>query len=85
MTKRDNGDGSIRQRPDGAYKGRLRIGGGKRRSYYGTTRKEVPEQLKTAQGNLKAGRLPADTAKTVETYLDKWLEQRASRAAAIVV
>jgi hypothetical protein len=39
--RRGNGEGTIRQRADGRWEGRIRMKDGSRKSYYGASRAEV--------------------------------------------
>lgn len=75
MSKRGNGEGSIYQRKsDGKWVGSVTLGNGKRRVYYGKTRKEVQEKLKVALHEQQQGALVPASRQTVQTYLDYWLE-----------
>lgn len=60
MSKNGNGEGSIRQRPDGRFEARLRVGNDERRGYYGKSRKEVRLKLEAARRDHDAGRLSID-------------------------
>ena len=56
MTKRrGHGEGSIKQRADGLWEARVSLEGGKRKSLYGKTRKEVQDKLRAALRDLDAG------------------------------
>ncbi len=79
MSKNGDGEGSIRQRPDGRFEARLRVGDGKRRGYYGKSRKEVRVKLEAVRRDHEAGRLSKDPKKEVGPYLDEWLTQSAAR------
>ena len=72
--KRANGEGGIRQRPDGVYEARITLTDGKRRSIYGKTREEVSTAMITALSDRNKG-LPVavDGKQTVKTYLEGWL------------
>lgn len=72
-SRRGFGEGSITQRKDGLWVARVSIGGGKRKSYYGRTRKEVAEKLKVALREQQQGTLPAAPGLTVQEYLESWL------------
>jgi integrase len=73
---RDNGEGEIRERKDGTFEARLRIGNGERRSFYGKTKKEVRDKLNAARRDYEAGRLAKDPARKVGGFLDEWLTIR---------
>jgi integrase len=49
--KNGNGEGNIRQRPDGRWEGRYHDVSGKRRSVYGKTRKEAAKKLAAKMAN----------------------------------
>jgi hypothetical protein len=76
MNRRGHGEGTIYQRKDGRYEASLRLGEGKRRSFYGKTRKEVRDKLNEALRAHESGRLSAGSRLTVSAYLDQWLEDR---------
>jgi integrase len=78
--KRGNTEGTIDQRANGSWRGRIMVGylpNGKadRRTVSGTTRKEVQDRLRALVAQKTEGRL-AEKAKekdTVEEYLTGWL------------
>jgi integrase len=79
MTKRrGQGEGGIRQRPDGRWEGTIDLGwteGKRRRKFvYGRTRVEVVEKLRLRQNELAGGIPFADERLTVEKWLDHWLD-----------
>jgi len=55
--RRGNGEGTITKRSNGTYEARITIEGGKRKSIYGKTRKEVQEKLKVALREQQQGTL----------------------------
>jgi integrase len=71
--KRGHNEGSIRQRPDGTWEARLSLPGGKRKSLYGKTRREVQDKLRGAYRDLDAGLDLATGRQTVVQYLTQWL------------
>lgn len=71
MSRRANGEGSVRKRPDGTYEGRIVIDG-KRVSVYGSTRKEVVQKLQARREANPQVAVAEDT--TVADYLRYWLE-----------
>lgn len=77
MARRGAGEGTIRQRTDGRWEGRLTIGygGGRRirKSFFGATRRDVQQRLATAAKALEQGIRPASERLTVGTYLEEWL------------
>lgn len=75
------GLGSIRQRPDGRWEGRLTIGKdpgtGKQvqRSVYGDTQKEVLQALQKLAVERDTGVYTAPTKITVKQWLEIWLDE----------
>lgn len=76
MANRGHGEGSIYKRKDGRWAGSISLEGGKRKTFYGKTRKEVQEQLKVALREQQQGLLLAGPQQTVEQFLTQWLEGR---------
>jgi integrase len=76
--RRGHGEGSIWQRSDGRWEARIDLGyqGGKRRrkAFYGTTRREVSDQLKAALHTQQLGLPVAVQRQTLGQFLSKWLE-----------
>ncbi len=72
---RSHGEGTITQRKDGRWQAQISIGGGKRKTFYGKTRKEVREKLRVAINEQKAGTLILAPNQTLEVYLTYWLEK----------
>lgn len=77
MSKRANGEGNVRQRPNGSWEGRLSYvdestGKRKRVSFYGRTATEVRGKIKEARGRLDAGVPPKDATVTVAEWLTHW-------------
>lgn len=74
-----SGTGSIRQRPDGTWEGRLTVGTdpgtGKtiRRSVYGKTQAEVRKKMTTVQKEIDTGTYLLPDKITVSQWLDTWL------------
>jgi hypothetical protein len=56
MNRRGHGEGTIYQRKDERYEASLRLGEGKRHSFYGKTRKEVRDKLNEALRAHESGR-----------------------------
>lgn len=73
-TRRGHGDGSIYQRQDSRWAASISLEGGKRKTFYGKTRKEVQEQLKKAQHEQLQGMLVTTPQQKVEQFLTHWLE-----------
>ena len=74
MARRGHGDGSIYQRNDGRWAASISLEGGSRKTFYGKTRKEVQEQLKTALHQQQQGTLVVAPQQKMETFLVQWLE-----------
>lgn len=74
-----NNAGSIRQRPDGRWEGRVTVGvnpaTGKpvRRSIYGTTQREVRQQITAILNDLDRGTYQAPNKMTVSEWMQEWL------------
>jgi len=74
MAKRGNGEGSIYKQRNGLWAATISIEGGKRKYFYGKTRKEVQEKLASALQDQKQGMLVATPQQTVGQFLTDWLE-----------
>jgi integrase len=74
MARRGHGEGSIFQRSDGRWAASISLEGGKRKTFYGKTRKEVQEQLKKALYDQQQGKLLTARRQTVQQFLTHWLE-----------
>lgn len=74
MARRGHGEGSIYQRSDGRWAASISLEGGKRKTFYGRTRKAVQEQLKTALHQQQQGILATGPQQKVEQFLQHWLE-----------
>ena len=82
MGKRTRGNGALYHRPDGRWEGQIRIRGGRRRSFYARTRREVIRWLTEARWALGQG-LPVSTGTTsLATFFDRWLAVTRTRLAA---
>jgi len=71
VSRRSNGEGNIRQRADGRWEGRIRIGQ-KRRTVYGKTRRDVADQLAQIRQDAMLGVSTAPSSEGVEAYLKEW-------------
>ena len=76
MRHRGHGEGSIYERSDGRWVANLTIQTGKRKYFYGTTRKEVQEKLRKAQRELELGKLATGPQQTLKNFLEYWLRIR---------
>ena len=74
---RGNREGSIFLRKDGRWAAALTIGGGRRKTFYGRTRREVADKLTVALKAREDG-LPATNDRlTVAAFLQRWLDESA--------
>lgn len=73
-TRRDNGEGTIRQRADGRWEGQLLLPDGKRKSVYGKNRTEVKQKLKELRAKVEAGVDVGASGQTLATFLEQWLD-----------
>ena len=74
MAMRGHGEGSIYQRKDGRWAASITVEGFKRKTFYGKTRKEVQEKLKTALHQQQQGTLVTTPQQKVAQFLVHWLE-----------
>lgn len=77
MSRRGNGEGSIRRRTDGRWEGRYTVHtaeGRKQKTVYGKTRKEVAEKLTEAMAGRDKGLVCEAGKLTVGDHLERWLE-----------
>lgn len=75
MTKRGNGEGSIFQRKaDKKWVGSITLENGKRKVFYGKTKKEVTEKLIKARSEQQKGALQSDAKMKLSEYVESWLE-----------
>src|SRR5262249_21191313 len=77
MTRRGNGEGSIRQCQDGRWEASIRLAG---RRYWlkGKTQAEVRKKLNELQRQYHIGTLVEPKRLTLSDYLDQWLEAGAA-------
>lgn len=76
MSKRTNGDGSYRQRPDGLWEVRITLPNGKRKSLYGRTQAEVKAKQTAALSEIQQGIDISKKPETMELFLNRWLADR---------
>jgi integrase len=77
MTKRANGEGTVRQRANGTWEARLTFtdtgtGRVERVSFYGPTAKAVRDKMKAASDRLEAGAPVRDATRSVGDWLTHW-------------
>src|SRR5215211_6050139 len=75
--RRGNNEGSIRQRKDGRWEGRISLPNGQRSSFYGATRADVQAQIREAQRKLEDGIDLSAGKVSVKTFLERWLKASA--------
>lgn len=79
-TRAASGSGTIRQRPDGTWEGRLTVGSDPgtgrpvRKSIYGKTQAEVRKKVTATQRAIDNGTYQAPDKTTVSEWLDTWME-----------
>lgn len=73
-TRRGSGEGSIYQRKDGRWTGYITLENGKRKLFYGKTRKEVQDKVNTALYEQKQGALTSGKQQSMKHFLNYWLE-----------
>ena len=74
MAKRGNGQGAVYLRGDGRWEAQIRLAGGRRKSVYGPTRREVVRRLRETRWLLAQG-VPVSARKmSVGLLLASWLE-----------
>jgi len=79
VSKRSNGEGSVRQRPNGTWEARLSyldpVTDTRRSvSFYGPTAEAVREELKNARERLEANAPVRDSAQRLADYISHWLD-----------
>lgn len=79
MSKRANGEGNVRQRPNGRWEGRVSYVDpvtDKRRSVsvYGATAAECRKELKKVRQRIEGGQPAKDAPDTVASWLKRWRE-----------
>ena len=78
MRRRGNNEGTIYQRPNGTWCAQVTIQG-QRKTIYGKTRALVQRKMREILANAEHGIMPAPERLTVATFLERWLEDDASR------
>lgn len=71
---RGHGEGTICLRKDGRWTAAMTLENGKRKFFYGKTKREVMEKLTAAQRDLQQGIAPANDKLTLKQYMNEWLE-----------
>lgn len=73
--RKSNGEGSVRQRPNGLWEARIILEGARSKSFYGKTKAEALKKQRQAMHALDRG-LPVlqDERQTLGAFLTQWLE-----------
>lgn len=81
--RRAPNEGTIRKRADGRWEAVLHLGYSEgrrvRKSFYGTTRREVHARLVAAQRDLQMGQEPPNDRMSTARYLAEWLKDVGGR------
>src|SRR5688572_3522613 len=72
-SKRGNGEGTIRQKPNGRWEGRVGLPNGDRVSISGGTRREVQDKIKRAREEGERGIDVRAGRETLGDFLTRWL------------
>src|SRR5712691_5731509 len=78
-TKRMNGDGSVRRRPDGRYEARVLLRDGQRISVYGKTAREVTREIRTIKVKHDVGAPIVRNEQKLGPFLEDWLAREIKR------
>jgi integrase len=73
--RRSPGEGSIYERSNGLFAGAITVAPGRRKTFYGKSRREVQQKMVAAMRDHQLGLLPTGGRQTVEQVLTVWLEQ----------
>ncbi len=73
MERRQRGLGGVYQRADGRWEGRLRIRGGRRRSFYARSRRDAIRRVGEARWALGEGLGVSASTTSLRMYLQHWL------------
>jgi integrase len=79
MTRRNAGEGLIRQRPGGLWEARHTAADGRKHSLYAKTKREATDRLRDALRDAEHGVRPVSQQLTTAEYLDEWIESLAVR------
>jgi hypothetical protein len=73
MARRNRGLGAVFLRADGRWEGQIRIGGGRRRSFYARTRRDLVHKLSDARWALGEGLPVSAGTQSLRIFLEYWL------------
>jgi integrase len=71
--RRGQGEGTIYQRKDGRWTAALSVGGGRRQTFYGKTRREVARRLNDALKRQSQGLPASESRQRLRALLEAWL------------
>jgi integrase len=77
VANRGRNEGTIYKRRDGRWEAAVSLGGGRRRRFYGSTRREAADKLRRAQTSLAQGMPLVGERLTLGQCLARWLEESA--------
>jgi integrase len=77
--RRGAGEGTIVQRSDGRWSAAVSVGNGRRKWFYGSTRREVANKLTVALKSVQDGVALPPERQTLATFADQWLESVRSK------
>lgn len=76
MAKNSNGDGTVRQRPDGRWEARMTWrddhGVQQRRSFYGATQREARAKMRAARARVEGAKPVVDARTALADWIDEW-------------
>jgi hypothetical protein len=73
MARRNRGLGAVFFRADGRWEGQIRIEGGRRRSFYARTRRDLVHKLADARWALGEGLPVSAGTQSLRAFLEYWL------------
>jgi integrase len=74
MGRRASGEGTIYRRADGLWSAQLSLPGGKRKTFYGKTQKDVRDKLLAARRDAQEGLVTTGPSQNVADFCRRWLE-----------
>ena len=83
MARRNRGLGAVFLRADGRWEGQIRIGGGRRRSIYARTRRDLVHKLADARWALGEGLPVSAGTQSLRAFLEYWLRPLSAAALAV--
>lgn len=74
--RRAHGEGSVHQRKDGRWQADMTLENGRRRYFYGKTKKEALDKMHKAQQDQRQGTLIEASQQTLEAFMKQWLQAK---------